>query len=232
VHQRHPSTPPEEQPPLAEAKSARDLHNAAAMKHGWRLFYAAAAAGVCVLVGAVSVSQARRFASQDALQKELIEATARWAVVSAQQREAETARGRLAAVLELEARISAELSAPKWTDALRALADSDSLGTTVTEISARERTGEPNAAELSISGVSEGVLPRVAAERFRSSVLGGLEKLALPGAVTAEFASVKELTESGPTPRQQCVFTIAATFKAFPPTALARRFEAAAAFER
>src|SRR5215212_7173232 len=104
----------------------------------------ASAAAFCCVFGMLWQTRAQHLKREAELRTELKTVAARWAVVSAQQEDATAARERFEAVTDLQARLSAESTAPRWTPLLKAIIESHTAETELKQITARLKPDAPD----------------------------------------------------------------------------------------
>lgn len=183
------------------------------MKSTPTLAWSAAALACCLGLGGLWSWRARLVTTEGELEQELGAAQAKWAVVSAQQKDADAARVRFAILTKLEAQFAGDRAAPKWASLLKVLVTNHGPETQLTRIDARTKATAPEVCELLVSGTSSGQPhARASAERFRRSLLAVLESLCTPGSVAVDFSSLQDLPASAGVEQSRCAFTLTAKF--------------------
>jgi len=178
-----------------------------------RLTYCAAATALFSLTGVGLWSwRGRVLTAETEITAKVRAASAKWAILSAQLKEADAARVKFTALAELEARFARDELAPKWGAALKFLVTSHGPETELNYIDARPRAESPDVCDLRISGITVGPSPRAAAERFRRALLDGLESLCRPAPATVTFVELEDLPAAPANGQERCSFTLAATF--------------------
>jgi hypothetical protein len=131
------------------------------------------------------------------------------ATTSAQRQEAEIARGRLEAVLAVTKLLKMDREAPRWASALGSVAMATEEGVELQNIKARPGPDGTGSWELSISGTTSGLAPRVAADKFRQALEAKLSLTLNHDRVATRFEKLQD--EVVPAGQQRAVFVIAAT---------------------
>src|SRR4051812_34679515 len=158
------------------------------------LAHCTAAATGCLLLVGLWTWRVGLLAAEGELDEKLRAAQAKSAILSRQQKDAEDARSKFAILTTLDAQLAADRNAPKWATLLKVLVTTHGSETHLTQVTARPKMDAPEICELRIAGTSAASpSARVSADRFRRSLLAGLEELCTRGTVAVDFTSLEDL---------------------------------------
>ncbi len=139
-----------------------------------------------------------------------------WEGATKQQRDVETARAGIEALLKRPDRLAEDRAAPRWAAALRDVATAASPEIAILDVQAKGRPGDPGACELRITGISTSPAPRVTADSFLHALSAHIERHSIKGSATVRFESLEDephLPATAPNQRKS-KFTIVAAIGA------------------
>lgn len=134
---------------------------------------------------------------------ELLVLERQWEDATKQQRDVETARAGIEALLKRPDRLAEDRAAPRWAAALRDVATAASPEVAILDVQAKGRPGDPGACELRIIGISTGTAPRVNADGFLHALSANIERHSIKGSATVRFESLEDEPHSPATAPNQ-----------------------------
>ncbi len=149
----------------------------------------------------------------EALSSELTSREGQWTETLARLQDVEKARQKLASLVALKVKIQSDRKSSRWTSGLQGVATAIGPDIELRGFTARDNPEMQGGFTFRLSGISSGAGPRLAADRFRTTLENNLKQTTGAQAVQTRF---DDLNESSPVPakpgaRSGAVFTIAVT---------------------